>query len=257
MDAVNRYYLAKNNHLIGDDVLEKALESFEGAALKFSADAIKDAAEREKYNRNVKRVKAEVLAEVKAGRVSVKEAAEHCYEMRNKIMQEIRIKTSLQGRAVAEKKKAAPRALEELMDEKAEKIFKKKFGDLNASQKNAIHYEIIESSARPSAKYNTTNKVLNVTGKVLIVVTIAYAVYDIVEAENKAKEAAKQGATMAGGVTGTFIGSVVASLACGSAAPVCTIALMLAGGLSGGWAAAEFMDSIDQELEEFTRWEVN
>ncbi|VVO40524.1 hypothetical protein [Pseudomonas fluorescens] len=256
MDSFYRYYLAEKIHPVDDDVLEKTLESFEGAALKFSSDFISDAKQRDNYNHNVKRIKAEVLAQVKSGKVSVKEAAEFCYEMRNKIMAEVRAKTSVHGLAVAEKKKMVSPSLEKLIDDKALGKFGKKFGELSAQQKNAIHYEIIESSARPHAKYNVLNKTLKITGKVLIVVTIAYAAYDIVSAENKAKAAIKQGVTIGGGVVGTIAASAAVSTVCGPGAPVCTIALMLAGGFAGGWIASGFMESMDDEIEEFTKWQV-
>jgi 23S rRNA maturation mini-RNase III len=255
MDSFYRYYLAEKIHPLGDEVLEKALQSFEGAALKFSADAIADAEQRGNYNQHVQRVKAEMLAEVKAGRVSVKEAAQHCYEMRNKIMAEIRDRSSVQGRAVAENKKMVSRALEDLMNEKAVAIFGNRFNDLSPQQKNSIHYEIIESSARPSAKYNTTNKVLRVTGKVLIVVTIAYAAYDIANADNKTKETIKQGALIGGGIAGTMAAGAAVSTLCGAGAPICAIALMLAGGLTGGWITSTVSESLDDELEEFTKWQ--
>ena len=102
-------YLVGADHLIDDEVLHQALESLEGAALKFSADVISDAKQRDNYNQNVKRVKGEVLAQVKAGSISVKDAAEFCYEARNKIMAEVRAKTSVHGLAVAEaRKKVSP-----------------------------------------------------------------------------------------------------------------------------------------------------
>ncbi|HCS43563.1 MAG TPA: hypothetical protein DIW52_12150, partial [Pseudomonas sp.] len=134
MDSFYRYYLAQEVHPVDDEVLKTALESFEGAALKFSADFISDAKQRENYNRNVARVKAEVLSQVKAGNVSVKEAAEFCYEARNKIMAEVRDKTSAHGLAIAQKKKIISPALEQLLDEKAAKRFGKRFVELGVEQ---------------------------------------------------------------------------------------------------------------------------
>jgi hypothetical protein len=257
MDSFYRYYLADKIHPVDDEVLKKALESFEGAALKFSTDMIHDAEQRENYNRNVQRVKAEVLTEVKAGRVSVKEAAMHCYEMRNKIMVEIRTKTSVQGSAVVENRKSVAPSLQSLLDKYSNKKFGKALNELNVQQKNVIYYEIIESSARADAGYNTKNKVLKVTGKVLIVVTIAYAAYDIASAENKAKETIKQGAVIGAGVGGTYVASLAVSTVCGAGAPFCAIGLMLAAGLATGWGASAAVEYFDDELEEFTKWAVN
>jgi hypothetical protein len=256
MDSFYRYYLAQEVHPVDDEVLKPALESFEGAALKFSADFISDAKQRENYNRNVKRVKAEVLNQVKSGSISVREAAEFCYEMRNKIMDEVRVKTSVHGRAVAQKRKMVSPDLEKLIEEKALRKFGKKFSDLSGQQKNAINYEIVESSARPDAKYNVLNKTLKIMGKVLIVVTITYAAYDIISAENKSRAAIKQGVTVGGGFVGTVVASAAVSTVCGPGAPVCTIALLLAGGFTGGWVAAELIESMDDETEEFSKWQV-
>lgn len=257
MDSFYRYYLAQDVHSVEDEVLKKALESFEGAALKFSSDFISDAKQRDNYNRNVKRVKSEVLEQVKAGNITVKDAAKFCYKMRNKIMTEVRGKTSVHGVAIAEKRKRVSVALEQLLDEKAVKKFGKSFVELGAGQRDFMYYEIVESSARPDAKFNTLNKVLNVSGKVLIVVTIAYAMYEVASADNKAKEGIKQGVTIGGGLAGTALASMGVSIVCGPGAPICTIGLMLAAGIASGWAASELADSLDDELEEFTKWQVH
>jgi hypothetical protein len=256
MDAFYRNYLARENHSVDAEVLERALESFEGVAVKFSADFIDDAKQRDNYNRNVKRVKAEVLKQVESGSISAKAGAEFCYEVRNKIMAETRAKTSVAGRAVAEKKKIISPALEKLLDEKSARQFGQKFSELSHRQQSTIHYEIIESSARPSAKFNVRNQALSTLGKVLIVVTVAYVVYDVVNAQNKAKEGIKQGAVMAGGLSGTILAGSAASLVCGPGAPVCAVALLIAGGAAAGWVASEVVEFFDDELEEFTRWRV-
>jgi len=257
MDAFYQNYMARQDHQVDDDTLEHALESFEGAALKFSSGFINDARRRDNYNSNVKRVKAQVLAQVNAGKVSIKEAAEFCYEARNKIMAEARQKTSVPGRAIAEKRKVVSPELEKLLDEKAGKKFGKSFAALNAEQKNAMYYEIVESSARPNTGFNTLNRVLKVSGKVLIVVTVAYATYEIANAENKQKELIKQGITISGGFAGTTLASFAVSTVCGPGAPFCAIGLMLAGGVASGWAASKLADSLDDEIEEFTKWTIN
>ncbi|WP_339418695.1 MULTISPECIES: hypothetical protein [unclassified Pseudomonas] len=257
MDVFYRDYLAGTDHLIDDEALHQALQSLEGAALKFSTDVISDAKQRDNYNRNVKRVRGEVLAQVKAGEVSVKDAAEFCYEARNKIMAEVRAKTSVHGLAVAEDRKKVPASLEKLSDEKSIKEFGEKFAELDDKRKKAMYYEIVESSARPAAKFNTLNKVLKVSGKVLIVVTIAYATYEIVNADNKPKEAFKQGAVISGGIIGAFLGSAAVIPLCGPGAPICTVGLMLGAGVAAGWAALEATEYFDEEIEEFTKWGVN
>lgn len=257
MDVFYRDYLAQKVHPIDDDILETALQSLEGAALKFSSDFIGDAKQRDNYNQNVRRIRAEILAQVESGKISVKEAAEFCYEARNKIMAETRKRTSVHGRAIAESRKSVTPTLEKLLDEKATRKFGKIFAELNPEQKNSMYYEIVESSARPDAKFNTLNKVLRVSGKVLIVVTITYATFEIANAENKPKEAIKQGITIAGGAVGTSLAGLTVSTVCGPGAPFCAIGLMLAAGVTSGWVASKFADSLDDEIEEFTKWKIS
>lgn len=257
MDVFYRDYLAQKDHAIDDESLSQALESLEGAALKFSTDVIRDAKQRDNYNRNVKRVKGEVLAQVKAGKISVKNAAEFCYEARNKIMAEVRAKTSVHGLAVAEFKKKVPPSLEQLLDEKSIEKFGEKFAGLDGKRKKVMYYEIVESSARPAAKFNTLNKVLKVSGKVLIVVTIAYATYEIANADNKQKEAIKQGIAIGGGAAGTALAGLAVSTVCGPGAPFCAIGLMLAAGITSGLAASKLAEAMDDEIDEFTKWNIS
>lgn len=257
MGVFYRNYLARKDHEIDDEILSQALESLGGAALKFSADVISDEKQRDNYNRNVKRVKDEVLAQVKVGKISVKDAAEFCYDARNKIMAEVRAKTSVNGLAVAEAKKKVPASLEKLLDEKSTGKFSEKFAGLDENRKKVIYYEIVESSARPATKFNTLNKVLKVSGKVLIVVTIAYATYEIANADNKQKEVIKQGVTISGGAAGTALAGLAVSTVCGPGAPFCAIGLMLAAGVASGWAASKLVDSMDDEIEEFTKWKIS
>lgn len=197
-----------------------------------------------------------MLAEVKAGRVSVKEAAEHCYEMRNKIMAITRTHTSKQGLAVAEANKRTAKSQIELLNRNSEMLFNKNYLELDEWQKQKVYYALIESSARPRASVNVANKVLRVTGKVLIVVTAVYAVYEIANAENKRKEAVRQGAMISGGIAATALAGLTVSTVCGPAFPACTIGFLLAAGGIGGWATSELLDTFDEEIEEFSKWQM-
>ncbi len=141
--------------------------------------------------------------------------------------------------------KALLPTLGKLLNEKSTKKFGKIFTELNSEQKTSMYYEIVESSARPDARFNTLNKALRVSGKVLIVVTITYATYEIINADNKPKEAIKQGITIAGGAAGTRSAGLAVSTVCGPGAPFCAIGLMLAAGVTSGWVASKLADSMD------------
>lgn len=101
-------YEAGQEHELEYPVLDNAIAALEGIAIKFSADAINDANVRASYISNIKRVTSEVKEMVKAKKVTVKEASEFCYEMRNKILEEHRKYTSSTGLSIAEKHKKPP-----------------------------------------------------------------------------------------------------------------------------------------------------
>lgn len=239
---------------VDDDALNEALLEFEGAALKFSYDFIQDARQREIYNSNVQRIKDEVLKQVATGKLSVKEGAEFCYEMRDKIMVQIRKKTSRHGRAIAESRKKVSPSLEKLLNDKSKRLFDKAFDGLSEIQKDSIYYEIIESSARPDTFFNTLNKNLSVMGKVFIVMTVTYSIYEIASADDGVEESARQGITIAMGVGGTMVAGLAISTVCGPGAPVCAIALLVGGGLAGGAIGGCVADMFDAEIEVFSRY---
>lgn len=254
--VVEGSFSTQAEHALGQSPLEIAIAAFEGAATRFSMDAIKDSSTRLRYMENIRRVSEQALADTKAGRISATEAMEYCYEMRNKIMAEHRKFTSAQGLAFAERKKRVPPTLESLLNDSSIDKFKTEYKNLSKPQKTAIHYEIIESSGRPNAKVSKGTKQMRVIGKVSILVTATLATYEIVSAENKTKEVARQGLILSGGAAGGFLAALGASTICGPAAPVCAVAVVLIGSTAGGIAGSMTADYMDEELEEFSKWEI-
>jgi hypothetical protein len=240
-----------------DGVLQKAIDAFEAAAVRFSVDAISDAKVREAYQRNIKRLSDEVLATVKRGEMTVKEGMEFCQQMRNQIVMEARAITSPQGLAYAQSRKPdGGHPLEYYLNKKSDKFFKRPYSALTATEQSKVHYAIIESAARDNVDISTDVKRLGVMGKVFIVVTATFAAYSIGNAENKAKETIRQGSIIGGGFAGGAAGGAVAGLVCGPGAVVCTVAIVLIGSIVGGLGAEAVVDSIDDELEEFTKWNI-
>lgn len=250
-------YDSGQEHELESPVLDNAIAALEGTAIKFSTDAINDANVRASYTSNIKRVISEVKEVVKAKKITVKEASAFCYEMRNKILEEHRKYTSSTGLSFAEKNKKTPPKLDDLYDKYPFKKYNRSFRELTAQQKNSIHYEIIESSARDNPKFTASNKRLKVMGKVGILITASLATYEILNAENKPKEGIKQGVQIGGGIAGGWLAGLAVAPLCGPGAPVCAIALVLLGSTAGGIVGSVVADSLDEEIEEFTTWKIN
>ena len=149
--------------------------------------------------------------------------------MRNKIMAEHRAYTSTQGLAVAEKLKSKPPSFAKLLDKYAQSLFSKEFSALTTTEQSKVYYSIIESSARDRAT---------------------------VTSENKTKATMKQGITVGSGLIGGWLASLSVSTICGPGAPVCAIAIMLAGSIAGSLIGSSVADEFDDELEEFSKWNI-
>ena len=97
---------------------------------------------------------------------------------------------------------------------------------------------------------------MKVTGKVAWVITSAVAASQIYKADNKPKEAGSQGIILGGGAAGGALAGLSISTLCGPAAPICAIAVVVAGSVAGGIVGSLVADSLDEELEEFLTWNV-
>jgi len=249
-------YVVQKAHALSDSPLDIAIAGFEGAATRFSIDAIKDAKTRSSYMTNIKRMSAQTISDVSSGSISAREGVEFCHEMRNKIMLEHRKFTSAQGLAFAERKKKLPPTLQEVLDRYANRLTNTNYENLSVEQKGKVYYAILESSGRDNAGVSSGTKKMQVMGKVGILVTAAFAAYEIINADNKVKEVSRQTIIAGGGAAGGRLGALGVPLICGPGALICAVAVVLAGSIVGGVAGSIAADSLDDELEEFSKWEV-
>lgn len=249
-------YAVQKTHALDRSPLDMAIAGMEGAATRFSIDAIADAKVRASYMSNIKRMSIQAKVDVAAGKISALEAVEFCQEMRNRIMLEHRKFTSAQGLAFAERKKKLPPTLQETLDKYALRAENTEYSKLAAEQKNKVHYSILEASGRDNASVSKGTKKLKVMGKVGILITATFAIYEIMNADNKVKETARQGVIIGGGAAGGGLAGFGVSALCGPGTIVCAVAVVLIGSIAGGIAASMAADSLDDELEEFSKWKI-
>jgi len=249
-------YVVQREHALQDSPLDRALELMEGSALRFSLDAISDEKIRASYIKNIKRMSQQVRDDVKAGRITAQEGVKFSHEMRNKIMMEHRKFTSAQGLAIAQRKKKDGKGLKTLLDIYSENFFQKGYDSLSDVEKNKVHYAILESSGRDNARFTAGTKKMLVMGKLGVLVTAALATYQILNADNKPKEAARQGIIVGSGAVGGVLAGMGVSALCGPGAPICAITVVLAGTIAGGVAGEAVASSLDEELEELTHWDI-
>lgn len=264
--------------------LEIALENLHATAVYFGNNFLAhDSHLREIYVRETKKMSERYLQLVKDGKMTVKEAASEATNLRNEILEATRKRNSPVGRAIAEKEKLLTKTLNEFMEyyalqEKNPKLFdelKSKgrntidnyvkasakqgnpiFNSLDTSQKNRVFYSILKGSGKTNSGFNSKIPYMKWGGRAIGVLSIAYAGYEIWNAENKEKEIYRQGVTIGGGIAGGAGGGAAAGAICGPGSPICSGVGIIIGGAIGGYAAYKIVDAFDKELEAFTAWTV-
>lgn len=264
--------------------LEIAIENLHATAVYFGNNFLAhDSHLREIYVREAKKMSERYLQLVKDGKMAVKEAATEATNLRNEILEATRKRNSPVGRAIAEKEKLLTKTLNEFMEyyaleERNPKLFnelKSKgrsaidnyvkasakqgnpiFNSLDTSQKNRVFYSILKGSGKTNSGFNSKIPYMKWGGRAIVVLSIAYAGYEIWNAENKEKEIYRQGATIGGGIAGGAGGGAAAGAICGPGSPICSGVGIIIGGAIGGYAAYKLVDAFDKELEAFTAWTV-
>lgn len=262
--------------------LEIALDSLNGTAVYFGNNFLAhDGALRQAYLKQIKQMSDQYLRDVDQGKISVEQAAKEAHALRNTILEAIRQKNSPIALAFSQKEKAVGKTMEQVTEyyafklkdpDKFEQLKKQSksvldryiqtslssaspyFEGLTPEEKNKVFYSIIKGSGSSHEWFDQAAKVMKPAGRVIVFVSLAYAGYEIYEADNKEKEIIRQGAGIGGGIAGGAAGGAAAGTICGPGSPICSTVGMIIGGIAGGYGAYKLVESYDEELEAFTRW---
>lgn len=225
---------------LGD--LESALALLKVETTNFAYRFINDAAARSDYLARATALADRVRQQVSAGELTPHRAAQEVNRVRNEIMEAVRNVSSDLGRAYAEAKKATGKTLPELQERYAQKLFTKPFDSLSQAHKNRVWLEVVEASGRPQEAATRAARNLGRIGRGLVLASIAFAVYNIAQADDKPRQAAKEAGTFGAGVLGGALAGGAAGLACGPGAPACVAVGVFVGGVL---AAAGFDIAFD------------
>lgn len=235
--------------------LEEALHALQATALNFGRSFINDARVRENYVRKIGEMSRTILDDVRAGRATAREGLDLAVQMRNAIMEEARVQSSVMGRARAESLKASGKTIEELIESTTRKMFPgRQFTDLSRAQRRQVFEAIIESSGRSRPAVTSAIPKWRLMGRACLAFTVGVSVYNIWTAENKVHAGLREGIALGGGVAGAAMAGAATGLVCGPGAPFCSTALFIVGGIMGALAADAAADRYDAELREFADW---
>lgn len=216
-----------------DPSLERALRLMEAEALVFATRFIKDGSVRLQYGAEIRRYASEIMAAVRRGEVSLIEAHQLAHQMRNNVLDAMRLRSSDIGRAYAESLKQGGAELADLHEKYSRQRFGKTFDRLTQAERNRVYLDIIESSGRPRQSIMRVARPLRNLGRGLAVVTFGFAIYNIAAAEDKVEATAREGALLGGGILGGAAGGATAGLVCGPGAWACSTVGVFVGGALG------------------------
>ena len=106
-------------------ILSRATDALNNIALDTSRILIGDATMRAKYNERIKAMSRRILDAVDAGEMEAEYAAASANELRNKIMEQTRARTSRVGNAYANAEKGDGKKLAKCIDDASAELFKK------------------------------------------------------------------------------------------------------------------------------------
>jgi len=231
--------------------LQKALVLMETAAATFAETCINDPALRLKYIKAVRDSADELIALVKARKMTPHQAAQQANAYRNQMMAATRAKLTPYGLIDSIKRKEKGVELATLENDKAEKRFGRKFEQLSQSEKEAIWREIIASSGKTNEEYNLKLRRYRAAGRTLAVFTVSVAVYNIYTSDDKARETAKQATGISAGIAGGAMAAAgVGLVASGPPGWVVGMAMFVGAALAGAASdkAFDFLWPEDQSV---------
>jgi len=212
--------------------LDEALRLLRSEVVNFSTRFITDAGVRANYQAQAEQFAQELLDKVARGEYTAQAAANEATNLRNGLLDAARLKSSDVGRAVAEAEKAAGLTIEELKAKYAQRLFQREFKQLAAEQQDTVFIEIVRASGRPNPRFNGLARGLGKGGRAILVVAIAFTVYDIASSDRPGRQAVKDGVGLGAGLAGSMAGGALAGLACGPGAPICVGVGVFVGGVA-------------------------
>jgi hypothetical protein len=239
----------------GFDYVRGAFEDLVATAQNFGAVFINAANVRSNYVRKIRQMADQVMADVRAGRTTVEAAAEYARGMRDFIMQQSRNDLSAIARSLSVAEKEASPAISVLVEKYVARLFPgRQFIELATAERRQVFEAIIEAAGRSGIKFTRLIPGLRLAGRGCVLFTAAVVVYDLWTAQNKIEAGLNDALVFGGGAAGGAIAGAATGLVCGPAAPFCSTALFIVGGLMGAMAGQVASNLLATEIHEFSTW---
>lgn len=227
-------------------LLDHALLNLQSAGSQFATLCIHDSRARLQYGRDVAAAAAEISNDVEAGKLSAQAGAERANALRNQIMDLTRRRSSPVARAYAARLKREGLSLSAASERYAQRLYGMPLGRLGPDRQARVFSEIVRAAGRPDARVMQLAGQLGRAGRRMLFVSLAVAVYEVSEAEDKPREAVRQTSLAGAGIVGGWAvgGGAVALGVCAATAPVCVGAAAFVGGILAAYATDFGFDTL-------------
>jgi regulator of extracellular matrix RemA (YlzA/DUF370 family) len=201
-------------------VFDRFIQTFESEMFPGAAFITVDSSVRHQYSTQIRIMSRELTEQVLRHQITWAKAAEEAQIVRNSIMETMRNNSSPIGSALAESIKSQGKTMEVLIEEKTVALFGKDttHAQLSAIQRDQVYAKIVESAGKSNPKINRLMMRLTHAGRALIILSVAYSVWEIATAEDKVTAVKREVVVTGAGLSGSIVGGAAAGLAC--AAPV-------------------------------------
>ena len=215
---------------------EQILRSTEASLGAAAGQVLNDEPVRKAYIFEVQRGIADIRLRFARGQfATVEAAATEANLFRNTALRAMRIRTSPLGLVIARNLKDQGLTLNEAIARYSVRLFGEgaDFNRLKATDQAEVFGKILERSAVTNMEVSLMLRRLAPAARGVVIVSLAYAVYEIATAPDKGRTALREGSSFAAGVAGGAAGGALAGLACGPGAPVCvTVGAFVGGALA-------------------------
>lgn len=221
--------------------LRIALARFFDTSQAFALSYIKDPAARATYSARIREAADEIMDKVKKGELTPHEGAQTANSMRNQMLIFIRSRSTAVGGSIAKTLKAEGVPIEVSQARYAERLYSKPFDSLSAVERNNVWATIVDRAGHSNGTVNMTVKFFGRAGRVLLIASLAWTVYDVAHAKDKEREAAKDATGIGAGIAAGAVVTIGLG-ATALASPVIVIGAVLVAGVLASEAVDKLFD---------------
>jgi hypothetical protein len=207
----------------------------------FAGSYIKDPSVRADYSKKIRAAANEIMERVRRRELTPHEGAQTANAMRNEVLRLMRSRSTVLGRSIAEEIKPEGKSLDFLQEKYAKELYSKSFDVATEAERNDIWATIVDRAGKSSHAINVSVRYFGIAGRVLLIASLAWTIYDVSQSNNKERTAAKDFAGIEAGLAaGALVTAGLGAVA--AASPIVVIGTVFVAGVLASEAIDQLFD---------------